>query len=142
MNEELNPMVTPHAPLPLPYEGNQYQFEVDPVRIDAIIDALVGLNPIALDITGIRLLRSEAAVNIDFLNARLPERLDCGPEPLQQPSTAGRETEAFPDLFQRSLMISWWQPASDGIKSRNQKPPSIMSGTIINVNTFAVDGQR
>src|SRR5947208_16910420 len=106
MNEELNPMVAPHTPLPLPNERNQDQFEVDPVGIDAIINTFVGFDPIAVDITGIWLLRTEAAVNIDFLNAGFPKRLDCSPEPLQQPSTTGCETEALANLLQRSLMIS------------------------------------
>src|ERR1035437_39618 len=109
MNEEFNSVVAPHAPLPLPHERNQDQFKVDPVRIDAIIDAIVRLNPIAVDITGIWLLRTEAAVDVDFSNARRPKCLDGGAEPLQQPSATGRETEAPSDLFQRCLMISWWQ---------------------------------
>ena len=82
MNEELHPMVTPHAPLPLPYEGNQYQFEVDPVRIDAIIDALVGFDPLAVDIAGIWLLRAETAVDINLHNSGRPKSLNGGAEPL------------------------------------------------------------
>ena len=106
MNEELNAMITPHAPLPLPYERNQNQFKVDPIGIDAIIDALVWLDPIAVDITGIWLLRTEAAINVDLSNTRRPKSLDGGAKPLQQPSTTGRETETLPDLLQRCLMIS------------------------------------
>ena len=78
MNEELNPMVTPHTPLPLPNDRGQSQFEVDPVWIDAIIDARIGLNPIAVDITVIWLLRKEAAVDVDFSNARRPKFVDGG----------------------------------------------------------------
>ena len=89
MNEELNSVVAPHPPLPLPYHWNQDQFEVDPVGIDAIIDALVGLNPIAVDITGIRLLRTEAAVDIDLFNTGRPKGLDGGAESPQQPFDDG-----------------------------------------------------
>jgi hypothetical protein len=47
MNEEFNSMVGPHSPFPLPNLRNEEQLEVDPVGIDAIIDARVRLNPIA-----------------------------------------------------------------------------------------------
>src|ERR1039457_345456 len=116
MDKKLNAMVGPHSPLPLSNVRNKNQLEVDPVRIDAIIDARVGLNPIAIDITRIRLLRTEAAVNVDFLNAPRPKSFDGGAEPLQQPLTTGRETKALPDLLQRCLMISRWQRAGAGVK--------------------------
>src|SRR5215471_18688633 len=106
MNEELNAMVSPHSRLPLPDMRNQEQFEVDPIGIDAIEDALVGLNPIAVDIPGIRLLRAEAAVDVDLLDPGCPERLNGGAEPLQQPSTTSRETEMLPDLLQSCLIVS------------------------------------
>jgi hypothetical protein len=69
---------------------------VDPVGIDAIIDAPVWLDPMP-SISPIWLLRAEAAINVD-LRTPAPKSLDCGAEPLQQPSTTGRETEALPDL--------------------------------------------
>jgi len=53
MNEELNAMVHPHSPLPFPNMLNQDQLEIDPVWIDAIIDAVVWLNPIPIDVAGI-----------------------------------------------------------------------------------------
>jgi hypothetical protein len=46
MNEELNAVIDPHSPNFLGM-GNQNRLEVDPVRIDAIMDTLVGLNPVA-----------------------------------------------------------------------------------------------
>jgi hypothetical protein len=52
------------------------QFEIDPIGIDAIIDILARLNPVAVDITGIRLLCTEAAVNVNLLNAGRPKSLD------------------------------------------------------------------
>src|ERR1035441_10366313 len=142
MNEEFNPMVTPHPPLPLPHERNQDQTEVDPIRVDAIIDALVGLNPVAVDITRIWLLRTEATVDIDLFDTGGPKSFDGGAEPLQQPPTTGREAEALPDLLQRGLMISRWQRASARVKLRNQRATSIISGTIINVNINAVNVTR
>jgi hypothetical protein len=48
--------------------GNEHKFEIDPVGIDTIIDAFIRFNPIAIDITRIRLLSTEASVNVDFSN--------------------------------------------------------------------------
>jgi hypothetical protein len=82
MDEKLNAVVGPHSPLPLPQMRNQDRLKVDPVRIDTIIDALVWLNPIAVDITGIRLLRAKTAVDVDLLNSGRPKSLDGGAESL------------------------------------------------------------
>jgi len=106
-----------------------------------MIDALVGLNPIAVDITGIGLLRTEAAVDIDLLNTGRPKGLDGSAESLQQPSTTGRETKAHPDLLQRCPMISRWQPARVGVKRRNQNATASILRTIITVNSAAVNMQ-
>src|ERR1017187_2990916 len=95
---------------------NQDELEIDPVGINAIVDSVVGFNPITSDIARIWLLRAEAAVNIDLFNTGRPKSLDGGAESLQQPSTAGRETKAPPDLLQRCLMISRWQRAGAGVK--------------------------
>src|SRR5689334_19247057 len=113
---------------------NQDKLEIDPVGIDPIICSRVRLNPVAVDITGIRLLRTEAAVDIDFFNTGRPKSLDGGPEPLQQPPTTRREAEALRDLAQRCLMISRRQPASTGVERRNHEATSIISGTMSDVN--------
>ena len=74
MNLNTNAMVGPPAPRPLPNVRNQDEFEIDPVGIDAIRDAFVGLNPVPLDITGIRFLRTKAAVDVDLLDAGRPKK--------------------------------------------------------------------
>ena len=86
MNEELNAMIAPHAPLPLSYKRNQKQFKVDAVGIDAIVHAVVRFHPIAVDIAGIRLLRTEVAINVDFLNAGRPKKLRPRPGDLSTTS--------------------------------------------------------
>jgi hypothetical protein len=67
---------------------NQDQLEIDPVRIDPVIDAVVGLNPIAIDIARIRLLRTETAVDVNLLDAGCPKGADGGTEPFYQPPAA------------------------------------------------------
>src|ERR1017187_2857494 len=137
MDEKLNAMVGPHSPLPLPRMRNENQLEVDPVGIDAIIDAVVGLNPIAIDIAGIRLLGTKAAVKVNFLNAGRPKSLDGGAEPLQQPSTTRREPEALGYLVQRCSKITRRQRTGTRVKDRYQSS-SILSETKTVVNIYAV----
>src|ERR1039457_3474240 len=141
MDEKLNAMVGPHSPLPLPRMRNENQLEVDPVGIDAIIDAVVWLNPIAIDIAGIRLLGTKAAVKVNFLNAGRPKSLDGGAEPLQQPSTTGREPEALCYLVQRCSIITRRQRTGTRVKNRNQSS-SILSETKQVVNIYAVSVHR
>jgi len=52
----------------------QDQFEVDPVRIEPVVDIGIRLYPVAVNITGIRLFRAKAPVNIDLPNACIPKR--------------------------------------------------------------------
>jgi hypothetical protein len=137
MNEKLNAMVCPHSPLPLSHLRNQDQLEIDPVRVDTIVNALVGLDPIAIDVTGIRLLRTEAAVDVDLLDAGCPKGFDGGVEPLLQPLTPRCETKVLCDLLQRRLMISRWLRASARVEDWNQAA-SIILEIIIDVNTYAV----
>jgi hypothetical protein len=121
-------MVGPHSPLPLPKVRNEDQFELDPVGIDAIIDPLIGFNPVAINITWVRFLRTEATVDKDTFNTGSPKGLDCGAEPLQQPSTTWRKAETIPDLLQRCLMISRWESAGSGVERRNHKLPPFCQG--------------
>jgi hypothetical protein len=99
---------------------NENQLEVDPVGIDAIIDAVVGLNPIAIDIAGIRLLGTKAAVKVNFLNTGRSKGLDGCAEPLQQPSTTRREPEA---LCSRPTLLDNHPAATH--RYSGQKPESI-----------------
>ena len=91
----------------------------------------------AEQVAGVRLLRTETAVNVDLLDAGLPERLHCGMKSLQKPSSPRRETEALRDLVQCCLMISRRQRARAGVERRNQAC-SMISETMINVNIAAV----
>ena len=71
VNLNTNAMVGPPTPLPLPNVRNQDEFEIG---IDAIGDAFVGLDPVPLNITGIRFLRTKAAVDGDLLDAGRPKK--------------------------------------------------------------------
>jgi hypothetical protein len=82
MNEKLNAVVSPHSPFPFPHVRNEEQLEVDPVGINAIVDAIVGFDPIAIDITGIWLLRTKAPVDVDLLNSRRAECFNSHAEPI------------------------------------------------------------
>jgi hypothetical protein len=57
MDEKLHAMIRPHPPLPFPNLRHQNHLEVDPVRIDAIIHAVVWLDPVSVHITWIGLMR-------------------------------------------------------------------------------------
>jgi hypothetical protein len=139
MNEKLNAMLRPHSPLPLAHMRNENQLEIDPVRIDAIIDAFVGLNPVAIDVSGIRSLGAKTTIDIDIRDPGHPKRFDGGTESLQQPPTPGRETKALRDLLQRCLMISRRQCTGRWIKRRYQAAP-IISETKAIVNITVVVG--
>lgn len=81
MDEKLNALVDLHSRLPFPHKRSQDQLEIDPVGIDAIIDSVIGLNPITIDISGIWLLGTEAVVDVDLLNPGRPKRLNGPTEP-------------------------------------------------------------
>jgi hypothetical protein len=63
MDEEFDTVIHPHPPLPLPHLRNENQFEVDPIRIDPIINIVVRLDPITVHISRIGLVRAEAPVD-------------------------------------------------------------------------------
>src|SRR5665647_1768491 len=137
MDKKLNAVVCPHPPLPLPYVRNKDQLEVGPIRIETIIDARVRLAPIAIDIPRIRLLRTEAAVDVDLLDPGIPKRVDGGTKPFQQPATPRRERETPAYLLQRCSMITRRQRTGSGVKRRNQAT-SIISETTPVVNIYDV----
>jgi hypothetical protein len=49
MDEKLDAIVDPHAPLPLSNAWRQHRGEVDPIRIDPFVNARGRLNPAATD---------------------------------------------------------------------------------------------
>jgi hypothetical protein len=52
MDEKLHAVIRPHPPLPVP-TLHQNHFEVDPIRIDAIIYAVVWFDSVSVYITWI-----------------------------------------------------------------------------------------
>jgi hypothetical protein len=81
MNEELHPVINPHPPFPFPQIGYQDQFEMDPIRIDPVIDTMIRFDPITIHITGIRLLRTEAPVDKDLLDPGCPKCIYSSAKP-------------------------------------------------------------
>ena len=137
MDEKLKAVVGPHPPLPLPHLRDRDQFEVDPIRIEAIVYARIRLDPIAVDIARIRFLRTEAPVDIDLLDPGFPKRADGGAKPFQQPSAPRRKRETPSYLFQSCSMIARRQRTGCGVKRRN-RAASIISKIIPVVNDYAV----
>src|SRR5262249_34795330 len=137
MDEEFDhPVISPHAPLPFPNALSQHQCEIDPVRVDSLVDSRIRLNPIPVDVTRIRFLGTETPVNVDLHNTCLPERLDGGAESLQKPSPPRREAKALGYFVRGCLMIARRQSAGIRVERRNQAA-SIISDTIYNVNENA-----
>src|SRR6202163_371744 len=137
MDEEFDPVVPPHPPLPLPHLRNENQFEVDPIRIDPIINIVVRLNPIAIHIARVGLLRAEAPVDEYLLNTSQPKCFDGGPQAFQEPTPPRSEPEPASYFFQCCPMITGWQRTGGRVESRNHTT-SMMSGTSLNVNIKAV----
>jgi hypothetical protein len=75
MDEEFDTVIRPHTPLPLPQLRYENHFEVDPIRIDPIINTVVRLDPITVHIARIGLLRAEAPVDEYFVNTGKPKML-------------------------------------------------------------------
>jgi hypothetical protein len=136
MDEKLNAMVDPHSRLPFPQMRNQDQLEIDPVGIDAVVDSVIGLNPIAVDISGIWFLGTEAAVDANLLNPGRPKRLNGRTEPFQQPTTPRRKRQTPFHLFQRRLMVAGRKSPGFRIERRDQIT-SIISRTFNKVNIYA-----
>ena len=86
MDEEFDTLIHPHPPLPLPHMRYENHFEVDPIRIDPIINIVVRLDPITVHISRIGLLRAEAPVDIYVLNTGKPKYFDGGPQAFQEPT--------------------------------------------------------
>src|SRR5438067_2173748 len=93
MDEELHAVFRPHPPLPFANLRDQQHLEIDPIRIDAIIYAIVRFDPVSVHIARVRLLCAEASVNEYVLNASRPKCTDGGPQSLQEPTPPRRESE-------------------------------------------------
>jgi hypothetical protein len=84
MNEELDGVIRPHAPSPLPGRPDKDGHEIDPVGVDSIVNVQIWFDPIAVHISGIGFLRAEAAIDVDLFDARIPKRFNCDPQPLSR----------------------------------------------------------
>ena len=82
MDEKLHALIHPHPPLPFPNVRDQPHLKIYPIRIDAIIHALIWLDPISIHITWIRLLGAKAPVDENVLNASRPKRQHRGSQSL------------------------------------------------------------
>ena len=76
MDEEFDTVIHPHPPLPLPLMLYENRFEVDPIRIDPIINTVVRLDPITVHIARIGLLGAETPVDEDVVNTSQPKCFD------------------------------------------------------------------
>src|SRR6516225_353905 len=107
MNKEFDAMICPHAPSPFAGRLHKHGCEINPVGIDSFVHAQIRFHPVAVHISGIGFLGAEAAVNIDLLDARVPERLYGGPQSLPKQSAPRCESKARSYLLQGRLMIPW-----------------------------------
>ena len=120
MDEKLYTVIGPHPPLPFPKLGDQRHLEIDLIRVDAIIDADVRLEPVSIHIARIGFLRAEATVDENVFNSSTPKCSDCESQPFQEPAPARSEPEPLSYLFQCCPMISRWQCTGGGIERRNR----------------------
>src|ERR1700722_3883634 len=137
MDEEFDPVIHPHPPLPLPHMRYENHFEVDPIRIDPIINTVVRLDPITVHIARIGFLRAETPVDEYVVNAGQPKCFDGGPQAFQEPAPPRSEPEPASYFFQCCPVITRRQRTSARVESRNHTT-SMMSGTRRNVNSNAV----
>src|SRR5580700_7092978 len=137
MDEEFDTVIRPHPPPPLPHMRYENHFEVDPIWIDPIINAVVRLDPITVHIARIGLLRAETPVDEYVLNTGKPKCFDGGPQAFQDPTPSRSEPEPASYFFQCCPMITGRQRPGGRVESRNHIT-SMMSGTSLNVNTKAV----
>ncbi len=128
MDEGLDAVIGPHPPLSFANVRRQRRFEIDPIRLDAFVNAGIRFDPVTIDIACVGLLGAEAPININLLDARRPERPDGGAEALQKPPAPRCETKALRYFLQSRLMIARRQSASVRIERRNQAR-SIISDT-------------
>jgi hypothetical protein len=82
MDKEFHAVVRPHPPLPLPNMRDENQLEIYPIRIDAIVYAIVRLDPVTVHISGIRLLGAEASVDKNVFDTGRPKCSDGSPQAL------------------------------------------------------------
>jgi hypothetical protein len=137
MDEEFDTVIHPHPPLPLPHMRYENHFEVNPIWIDPIINAVVRLDPVTVYIARIGLLRAETPVDEYVLNTGKPKCFDGGPQAFQEPKPPRSEPEPASYFFQGCPMITGWQRTGGRVESRNHTT-SMMSGTSLNVNIKAV----
>src|SRR5205823_883501 len=104
-------MISPHPTLPFPGRLCQDGCEIDPIRVDPLVNLRIGLNPIAVDVAWIRLLCTKTPADVDLYNARGPERVHGGAESFQKPSAPRRESQALRNLLHRRSMIARRQGA-------------------------------
>jgi hypothetical protein len=137
MDEEFDTVIHPHPPLPLPHMRYENHLEVDPIRIDPIINTVVRLDPITVHIARIGLVRAEAPVDEYVLNTGQPKCIDGNPQAFQEPTPSRSEPEPASYFFQCCPVITGRQRTSARVESRNHTT-SMMSGTSQNVNIKAV----
>jgi hypothetical protein len=80
MDEEFDTVIHPHTPHPLPHMRYENHLEVDPIRIDPIINT----DPITVHIARIGLVRAEAPVDEYILNTSQPKCFDGSPASLSR----------------------------------------------------------
>ena len=96
MDEEFDTVIHPHPPLPLPHMWYENHFEVDPIRIDPIINTVVRLDPITVHIARIGLVRAEAPVDEYVLNTSQQNALTAARKPFKSQRRRGVNPNRLP----------------------------------------------
>src|ERR1700691_5182727 len=100
MNKKLHAVICPHPPLPLPNVRHKNHFEVNPIRVDSLVHAIVRFDPVTINVTRIRLFSAEAAVDKNLIYPSHPKRFDCRSKPFQEPPSSWSEPEPPSDFLQ------------------------------------------
>lgn len=82
MDEKLDAVVSPHPPFPFSDLRGENHLEINPVWLDAIVYAVVGLDPVSVEIAWIGFLGAEASVDKYILNASSPKGVGRGSQSL------------------------------------------------------------
>jgi hypothetical protein len=137
MDEEFDTVIHPHPPLPLLHLRHENHFEVDPIRIDPIINVVVRLDPITVHIARIGLLSAKTPVDEYVLDTSQSKCFDGSPQAFQEPTPSRSEPEPPPYFYQCCPMITGGNAPVAGSKA-GINTTSMISGTSINVNVKAV----
>jgi hypothetical protein len=125
MDEEFDTVIHPQSPLlPLPNMRYENHFELDPSRIEPIINIVVRLDPITVHIARIGLLCADASVDEYVINASYPKRRHRGSQSFFR---SHRRRGVNPNRLPISSKAARWSPGGStpvaGSKAGITPPP-------------------